>query len=108
MAKPRVLSFPFKLSPAGNALTIEQGSDKYYAQQIATVLLTHQGERTASPEFGMPEQAFEGFMYSSFHNQITEYLPDISSIKVNINGSDSETQTVSVDFESGVQDANKS
>ena len=94
-----LLSLPFRISPAGQAVSVEQGDDAYYQQQIATILLTMQGERLLSEELGMPDQAFDGFRYSAFQAQVNIWLPEISQVEATIENTSDTTQTVTVNFE---------
>lgn len=97
----RVLSFPFRFNGAGRAATVEQDSDTYYSQQLATILLTIQNEREYIVEFGMPDMAFDGFMHSAFNNQVEEYLSGITDIDVEIVDVTETTQRVEIRFQSG-------
>lgn len=97
----RVLAFPFKLNAAGHAATVEQESTTYYSQQLASILLTVQNEREYVLEFGMPDMAFEGFMHSSFKNQVTEYLPNLSDVSADITEITSTTQKINISFQNG-------
>lgn len=97
----RVLSFPFRFNEAGRAATVEQDSTTYYAQQLSVILLTIQEEREYIPEFGMPDMAFDGFMHSSFDNQVAEYLPGLTDIEVEITNVTDTTQHVHIGFQSG-------
>ena len=94
-----LLSLPFRVSPAGQAVSVEQGDDEYYKQQIATILMTVQGERLISEELGMPDMAFDGFMYSTFQAQVEIFLPEISELEATIEKSSDTAQTVVVNFE---------
>ena len=94
-----LLSLPFRVSPAGQAVTVEQGDDEYYRQQIAAILLTIQGERILTEELGMPDMAFSGFMYSMFRAQVEIWLPEISELEATIENRNDSSQTVVVNFE---------
>lgn len=97
----RVLAFPFKLNAAGHAATVEQESTTYYSQQLASILLTVQNEREYALEFGMPDMAFEGFMHSSFKNQVAEYLPNLTDVTAEIIEVTDTTQKITIEYRSG-------
>ena len=94
-----LLALPFRVSPAGQAVTVEQGDDAYYQQQIATILLTVEGERVLNDDIGIPDMAFDGFMYSTFQAQVETVLPEISNLEASIEKDTERSQTVVVNFE---------
>jgi len=94
----QLLSLPFRVSPAGQAVSLEQGSDDYYQQQIATILMTIQGERLLSDELGMPDMAYEGFMHSTFQAQVETILPEISELNVSIEDVTNTSEAITVTF----------
>jgi hypothetical protein len=93
-----LLSFPFRISSFGQAVSVEQGTDAYYGEQIATILLTMDAERPMRPNFGMPDMPFAGFQYSAFHAQVARELPEIADLAASIVSVDETTQTVKVEF----------
>jgi hypothetical protein len=95
----RVLSLPFALSAAGRAITVEQGSDEYYKQQIATLVSTIAGEREIYETLGMPDMAFDSFGHTEFHTQMSKYLPQIVSFKVNREDVSDTTQRIEIAFD---------
>jgi hypothetical protein len=94
----QLLSLPFRVSPAGQAVRVEQGDDEYYRQQVVTILLTLQGERPLNEDFGMPDMAFDGFMYSAFRSQLEQHLPEVEEVSVGIEPRDETTQLVNIKF----------
>lgn len=94
-----VLAVPFHLAPNGSASTVIQGTDPYYSQQIATVILTIEGERKFDPDFGMPDMAFDSFQRSSFQHQLDQYIPGIVSATVTTDSITDVTQSVTIHFE---------
>ena len=93
-----LLSFPFRISSFGQAVSVDQGSDPYYSEQIAAIILTGNRERIMQPNFGMPDMPFSGFLYSAFHAQVARELPEIADLVANIVSVDQTTQTVKVEF----------
>ena len=94
-----LLSLPFRISPAGQAVSVEQGDDEYYRQQIATILLTVQGERILTEELGMPDMAFDGFRHSTFQAQVEIWLPEITELQATVESTTDRSQTVVVNFD---------
>lgn len=94
----QLLSLPFRISPAGQAVRVEQGDDEYYKQQLATILFTIQGERPINDDLGMPDMAFAGFQYSTFKAQVEERLPEVKEIKATIQDSNDQNQQVLIEF----------
>lgn len=93
-----LISLPMRLSPSGSVVTVEQGTEAYYKQQIVTIVLTLQGERPMNPDFGMPDMAFQGFMYSTFHSQVDEHLPEVTDVYVEAQDIDDVNQSVTIGF----------
>lgn len=96
-----LLSLPFRVNPSGKASAVEQGSDDYYKQQLAALVLTVEGERPINDEFGMPDMAFSGFPLSTLHSKAEIYLPEVSSIEVATEPIDDRSQYLTVGFEVG-------
>lgn len=94
----QLLSLPFRVSPAGQAVRVEQGDDEYYRQQVAAILLTIQGERPLNEDLGMPDMAFSGFQQSTFRAQVEEQLPEVEDIEVSIEPLDDRTERVNIEF----------
>ena len=93
-----LISMPMRLSPSGSIITVEQGSEAYYKQQLAVILLTLQGERPMNHDFGMPDMAFQGFLYSTFHAQVDEHLPEVTDLYVEVTDDDDINQSVTIGF----------
>ncbi len=93
-----VLSLPFKFTRAGQAATVEQGSDNYYKQQLATLIMTYSGERFVYDTLGMPDMAFQGFPLSTLANQTKTYLPAITDLNVSKFYQNDTTQSVTITF----------
>lgn len=64
-----------------------------------TILLTLQGERHIFDTLGMPDIAFQGFPYSTFNAQISDYLPEVASTRVTITNESDTTETVLIEFD---------
>lgn len=95
----RLFSLPLTVSPAGNYVTVEQGSAEYYRQQIATLISTTPDEREMNEEYGMTDAAFSGFNSSEFATQMMQYLPEITNYAVETSRISDTTQSIRVDFD---------
>lgn len=94
-----LLSFPFRVSGFGAAVSVDQGGDTYYREQIAVIMLTVRGERPTREDFGMPDIAYKGFQYSAFYSQVMAEMPEISNLKTRIEVIDDRTENVVVEFD---------
>ena len=94
-----LLALPFRLSPGGVAVTVEQGTDNYYKQQLTAIVLTLKGERPINVDFGLPDGAFRGFPHSAFYSQVTEHLPEITLLDILIEDESDMTQSVAISFD---------
>ena len=99
----QVLSVPFRINKYGEAAKVNQGSDDYYAEQIATILLTVQGERGLEPILGIPDIPFDGFQNSALQNQVAVYFPELKNVEGQIVKIGDTSQTVRVSFETGAE-----
>jgi hypothetical protein len=93
-----LLAFPFRVSDFGSAVTVEQGEDAYYDEQIAAILLTIRGERPMRDTFGIPDIPFKGFKYSAFSAQVKQEMPEIGNLKATINTIDDRSEEVVVEY----------
>ncbi|AYQ99249.1 tail lysozyme [Brevibacterium phage Cantare] len=53
-----LFSHPFRLTPKGKVVTVDQDTDQYLAERIAVIVQTRPGERPMAPEFGIDDPAF--------------------------------------------------
>lgn len=70
-----VLSFPFRLTPQGEAAIAPYGSDQEVREAIAALTLTHLGERLLSPEFGITDPAWNGIDPNDVQAGLDNYGP---------------------------------
>lgn len=95
----KLLSFPFRIGDYGAAVSVEQGEDQYYKEQIATIVLTHAGERVLRDTLGMPDIAYRGFQYSSFRAQVNSELPEVTNLEAYVEDVDEKREIVTVNFD---------
>lgn len=97
------LSIPFRINKYGEAAKVVQGSDDYYAEQLATILTTIQGERGLEPLLGIPDIAFDGFQNSALQNQVAVYFPELKNVEAALTRIGVDRQAVTVSFETGAE-----
>jgi hypothetical protein len=95
----RLISFPFRVAEYGAVANNEQGSDQYYSEQIATIVLTQQDERPLRPLLGMPDMVFRGFPFSTFQAQVAEELPEIVDVLGKIEYVNDTTEVVVIEYD---------
>lgn len=95
----RVLSFPFRFTPTGSAATVEQDSDGCYAEQLALLVQTQQGERPLTPGFGITDPAFGEVDTAQIAAAASEFVPDVTVTSVTIDGRDDALTDVTVSFD---------
>jgi|OM-RGC.v1.030367447 hypothetical protein len=94
----RLLSLPFRIADYGAAAANDQGTNEYYREQIATIVLTRRGERILNDNLGMPDVAYSGFLYSAFQAQVSQELPEVVDLQAYIEDVDDVTEEVVVEF----------
>jgi phage baseplate assembly protein W len=92
----QLLSYPFRLDMSGHAITRDDTSDAYYAEELTMLILTHPGERVLQPDYGIDEPTFK-----------TRFPTAELVMKTKIYGPNVHITNVDVDFErDGVADVN--
>ena len=70
------LAFPFRFS-AGRAVTLDDASDQYTAQKVASIVSTRTGELPIKPFFGTREPEFSEFDISGLYYAAALYFPEV-------------------------------
>lgn len=70
-----VLSFPFRISPQGEAVTAPYGSDQEVEEALALLVLTLAGERVMHPDYGVPDPTWAGITENDIQSGVLEYGP---------------------------------
>lgn len=97
MATP-LIAYPFRLSASGDVVTVEEGTDEQYAQEIAVGVLTRRGERPLAPDFGIADPVFVGFDEEALLLQIDLFGPPVDITSVEVTPVNDRTQSVVVEF----------
>jgi hypothetical protein len=71
----RLLSHPFRLTPAGDVATVEDGTEDAAAEQAAILILTRKGERTLVPDYGVTDPVFSSLNVAEVAVGLTDYGP---------------------------------
>lgn len=98
MAVP-LIAYPFRLSPSGSVVTVEEGTDEQYAQELAVAVLTRTGERPLVPDFGIDDPVFVGFDAEALRLHVDLFGPPVDVSGVAIRVVDESTQSVVIEFE---------
>lgn len=107
MAVALVLSFPFRFPPAGGpAVTVDDSTEDFIAEQIAILATTRPGERQLVPDFGMPDPAFTGgFDQAMLEAALTEWGTPAQITSVSSVPRDDMVSDVTVGFALSVESA---
>lgn len=70
-----ILSFPFRLTPQGQAAVTPYRSDAEVDEAIAVLSLTNVGERLMEPSFGIPDPVFSGISQGDVQVGLDAYGP---------------------------------
>lgn len=97
----RLLSHPFRLTPAGHAATVEQGTDEGNAELLGALLLTRKGERELVPGFGVSDPAYAGFDPNEIAAAVSAHGPDVRIESVDVEPVDAGLVLVDVRFSEG-------
>jgi hypothetical protein len=92
----QALSFPFRFN-RGRAATLDEYSEAYAAQRVASAASTRLGELSLLPRFGIEDPEFDEFDAGGLYFTCATYFPDIQIN--NLLQSDSENGQVLVQIE---------
>ena len=95
----RILSVPFRLTPAGRAATVEQHSADGRAEQLAVLLRTRRGERSLVPAFGVPDPAFSEVTVAQVAAAVAMFGPPVTIEDVVVDYPAADRQEVIVTYE---------
>lgn len=71
----RLLSYPFRLTPAGDVATVEEGTEDAAAEDLAVLILTRKGERSLVPDYGITDPTFRSLNLAELAVGVTDYGP---------------------------------
>lgn len=95
----QLLSFPFRLNPAGYAVTLPDGSDEYYAEELGLLVLTSPGERQQVPTYGMDDPVFSTVNAAVLASQVGTFGPPVKIASVNTTQVTESRQQITVSFD---------
>lgn len=95
----QVLSYPFRIESTGRPALVEQGGDEWAAQQIYSFIMTHQGERDLSPNFGSQDLLFQPEInFGEILVSFVEFYPEIEIDSATVDISEYGERFVQVQF----------
>lgn len=94
-----LISFPPRLGPQGNFVTLDDNTNDYYAEELGILLLVRPGEREQCPDFGTSDPVFDHVDESEFVARVATFGPPVNIIEVNTFTLSNNRQDVSVKFE---------
>lgn len=75
----RLLSYPFRLTPAGDVATVEDLTEDAAGEDLAVLIFTRKGERTLVPDYGVTDPAYHSLNLAEVAVGITDYgLPGVT------------------------------
>lgn len=74
------LSIPFRVTAQGPVATAPYGSDQEIDEAIASLTLTHLGERIMEPDYGITDPTWNGITVNDVETGIQEYGPQGANI----------------------------
>ncbi|KWW97392.1 hypothetical protein LI90_4364 (plasmid) [Carbonactinospora thermoautotrophica] len=95
-----ILSHPFRITPTGEAATVEDGTPEAHAEAIAVLVMTRRGERPMAPGFGTSDPAFGRLDPAEVEAGLALWGPDgVTVTGVDMEPVDDRTMRVVVHFE---------
>lgn len=95
------LKFPMQMTASGRVMLVEQDSFEDRVQNAIICLRYERGQRTAIPEFGLPDQAMRqgGADLSEIVSAVLQWEPDIDPAVIErILSSTGTTQTITIEM----------
>lgn len=71
----RLLSYPFRITAAGDVATVEDGTEDAAAEDLAVLILTRKGERTLVPDYGITDPTFQSLNLAEVAVGVADYGP---------------------------------
>ena len=76
-----LISFPFRLTGAGAVATRDDGTEDYYGDELAMLVMTLPGERELVPTYGM-DVAFNEVDVNELQTQVEVFGPPVQIVSV--------------------------
>lgn len=97
--RPRLLSFPPRLTVTGAFATVEQDSDAQISELLAQAMTTNLGERAQVPTYGVADPAFRGFELGALQRHVSDYGPKVDIQAASTMPDAEGTEQVSISWE---------
>ena len=95
----RLISYPFRLMPNGSVATLEDGTERYYAEELACLLSTRPGERVMEPEYGIEDPTFDMVVREEITAKVNTYGPPVTITDVTSNFPNESRMDIVVEFD---------
>lgn len=77
-----LLAYPMRVANNGTMAAIEDGTEEYYAQELAGMLRTEKGERELVPEYGVDEITASNMDKLNLASQVELFGPPVEITNV--------------------------
>lgn len=94
-----LISFPFRLSPMGHAVTRDDNSTEYYAEELGCLVGTLPGERPLVPLYGLTDPTYRNVDANEIAIKVGIFGPPVRITKVSTKWIGSGEQDVIIEFE---------
>lgn len=93
-----LISFPFRLGPNGSVVTRPDDSSDYYAELLATMVLTKPGERPQVPLYGLNDPTFAELDAQELSYKVDIFGPPVKVTKVSSQYVSAIQQDIRIEF----------
>lgn len=102
-----LIRFPFQIAPGGSVYTQTDGTDEYYASELAFLVSVRPGERIVVPTYGVDDPLFDNFPTTSLVNAVEVFGPpvEITNVDVQRSRNNPNDVQVTVQFQSESSDS---
>jgi phage baseplate assembly protein W len=94
-----LLSHPFRLTPAGYAETVTEGTEADVEQALAVLIGTRKGERPQVPHFGVTDPTFSALDAAEANAALAVFGPQIRVTRIERTPRTDTTEDVRVEWE---------
>ncbi len=93
-----MLAYPFRVSPSGHLVTVDETSDAAINQLIAAAIMTQPGERPLFPTFGIDDPTFGEIVGARLAAVLSQFGPNVGLEDVSTSFIDGTTQEVVITY----------
>jgi hypothetical protein len=96
---PNLISFPFRVTPAGYVATLPDDSSEYYSDELGLLVGTTPGERELVPSYGLNDPTFAQVDENELAVKVAMFGPPVQITNVAHKWVSSTQQDVTIEFE---------